>query len=129
MTRVFHLGDILSVTTGKLLSPRLMDGLYDIENHMTGESLYTHQLGRAMTACRASLIGQHPQLADVDASSVTRDNWCDWLEAQIAKFGKTLPVEPLKPGAYAAMDALDELSTMVPKDRIVVVAAGDGDPR
>ncbi|WP_445080300.1 DUF7736 domain-containing protein [Brevibacillus laterosporus] len=47
----FHISDILSVTTGKLLSTRRMDGVYDILNHMTGESLLTHQLPRAIRVC------------------------------------------------------------------------------
>lgn len=45
-TRNFHLGDILSVTTGCLLSPRRMEGVYDILNFMTADNLFTHQLGR-----------------------------------------------------------------------------------
>jgi hypothetical protein len=120
--RAFHLGDILSITTGKLVAPRGMDAVYDILNFMTGESLYTHQLPRAAEACKPALIGQHPQLADADASGVGDPTTAhDFLRVQIATFGEFLDVEPLLPNAYVAMDPLEELATMVPPHRITVV--------
>lgn len=48
----FHLGDVLSITTGHLLSPRHMEGVYEILNHMTGDQLFTHQLPRASRGMR-----------------------------------------------------------------------------
>jgi hypothetical protein len=38
-TRPFHLGDVLTITTGRLVSPRHMDGVYDVLNFMTGDNL------------------------------------------------------------------------------------------
>jgi hypothetical protein len=58
----FSLGDVLSITTGRLLSERHMDGVYDILNWMTGDNLYTHQLPRDGKACEPWLIEQYPQL-------------------------------------------------------------------
>jgi hypothetical protein len=121
MSRRFHLGDILSVTTGRLLSPDGISGVYRIENYMTGESLFTHQLGRAMQVCAPALLQQYPQLVSVDASSVTKDTWRTWLNEQIAQFGERLPVVPLPIGTYHAMDPLEELRTMVPDEKIIVV--------
>lgn len=62
-TKEFHLGDVLSITTGRLVSPRHMDGVYEILNFMTGEDLFTHQLPRASDECKPFLIEQFPQLA------------------------------------------------------------------
>lgn len=45
-SRRFHVGDILSITTGRLTSPRGMDGIYDILGYMTDDSPFTTQLGR-----------------------------------------------------------------------------------
>jgi hypothetical protein len=42
-TREFHLGDVLSITTGVLVSPRRMEGVSDILEFMTGSDLFTHQ--------------------------------------------------------------------------------------
>lgn len=93
--RAFHIGDILSITTGKLLSPDHMGGIYDILNFMTGESCYTHQLGAASDECKPELLRQHPQLAEIDASKVTAENWRQWLDEVQEKYGEHLPVKPL----------------------------------
>lgn len=34
--RQFHISDILTITSGRLVSSRHMDGIYDILNYMTG---------------------------------------------------------------------------------------------
>ncbi|MBU0599131.1 hypothetical protein KKF61_09190 [Patescibacteria group bacterium] len=58
----FHIGDLLSVTTGRLLSSEGVDGLYKILNFMTGGSVWTHQLGEATALCKPYLLEQHPSL-------------------------------------------------------------------
>jgi len=58
----FHLGDVLSVTTGRLLSPKGIGGVYEILNFMTNDNLYTHQLPRAAEECKPFLFSQFPQL-------------------------------------------------------------------
>jgi hypothetical protein len=45
--RTFDLGDVLSITTGRLVSQRGMDGIYDVLNFMTGDDLMTHQLPKS----------------------------------------------------------------------------------
>lgn len=61
--REFHVGDVLSITTGRLVSLRHMDGVYDILDFMTGDNLFTHQLPRAGDECKSYLLEQFPQLA------------------------------------------------------------------
>lgn len=95
MTRTFDLGDILTITTERLVSERYMTGVYDILNWMSGEKLLTHQLPRMVRKAKLSLLFQHPQLAEVDPSSIDHDNWQQWLHEQKAKLGATLPVMPL----------------------------------
>lgn len=119
--RAFHIGDILSITGDKLVSPRLIEGVYDILTFMTGDTLFTHQLPRAMRECRPYLLQQHPQLATVDESSVTSENWRTWLDEQIVKLGETLLVEPLPPDAHEFIDPLSELAEKVHPDNIIVV--------
>jgi len=101
MSRDFDLGDILSITTGALVSPRHIDGVYDILDYMTGDQLFTHQLPRAATTCQGPLLAQHPQLADVQLCEFTGSNedrkrQVDaWLQAQKVIYGEALPVSPL----------------------------------
>ena len=60
----FHILDVLSITSGKLLSLEKMDGLYKILNFLTGEDLYTHQLIRASKTCKPYLLKTYPVLVD-----------------------------------------------------------------
>lgn len=120
--RWFDLGDILSVTGEKLVSPRLVAGVYDILNYMTGESLYTHQLPRVCKEARPVLLFQHPQLAEVDDSSVNGDNWQQWLHEQKQRFGDTLPVKPMNANEHERIDPLSELAEKVHPNKIVVVS-------
>ena len=124
-TRLFHLGDVISAAFGVLVSPRLMDGVYDTLNYLTGDSLYTHQLPRAVRTVQPFVLEQHPQLAPlVDAvKDVTPENWRAWLAAQVRLYGESLPLEPIPREAWTHVDALDELATMMPRERIVVINA------
>lgn len=63
-TKDFHLGDVLSITTGVLVSFRSMEGIYDILNFMTGDDLFTHQLPRATDECKPHLLEQFPELKE-----------------------------------------------------------------
>lgn len=123
-SKLFHLGDILSITTDKLVSPRLMGGVYDILNFMTGESLFTHQLPRASRWCAPELLKQHPQLAAVngDACPQTPDGTQAWLAEQVATYGEQLLVHPA-PHAYEARNPIDELTDMIGSDRVIVAKA------
>lgn len=122
--RQFHLGDILSVTTGRLVSPRHMDGVYDILNHMTGESLFTHQLPRVSEEAAPVLLRQHPQLAEVTGDGVTADNWRGWLADLVARFGETLPVQPMTADEHEYREPLSKLAEKMHPDRIVVCVHG-----
>ncbi len=123
--RDFHIGDILSITTGHLVSPRYMEGIYDILNFMTGDNLFTHQLIRATEECRPNLLQQHPQLVEVDAGGVNAENWQQWLGQQAIKYGIELPVEPLPLKNRTIKDPFKELEEMVGPDRIINVNLED----
>ena len=123
--RDFHIGDILSITTGHLVSPRHMDGIYDILNYMTGDDLFTHQLPRAMEQCKPHLLQQHPQLEEVDTTSVSEKNWERWLGQQAVKYGQELPVKPLSLRSRVIKDPLTELEEMVGSDRIITINIED----
>ncbi len=121
MTKQFHIGDILSITTGRLISPRLIEGIYDILNYMTGDTLFTHQLPRASRFCAPYLIRQFPQLKDADAEGITKDNWKEKLNGFVKQYGEFLDVETLPKGTYGHIEPISELETMVGKDKIIVV--------
>jgi hypothetical protein len=129
-TRTFHLGDILSVTTGRLVSPRHMEGVHDILDWMTGDSLMTHQLPRAMDECQGPLLAQHQDLAAVEVPDDFGDSEeavRSWLAEQVTAYGETREVAPLAGGEHARIDPIAELRTMIrPDAEIIGVVVPDG---
>ena len=132
-TRTFHLGDVLSITTERLVSPRHIDGVYDILGFMTGESLFTHQLPRAARECQGPLLAQHPDLAAIvppetfgDGSKDGAENAVNlWLAEQVAVYGETREVAPLDAADHTRIDPITELRQMRPDAEIVTAVVPD----
>lgn len=124
-TRDFDISDVLSVTTGILVSTRLIEGVYDILNFMSGESLFTHQLPRVSREAAPVILQQHPQLAEVSAEGIGADNWELWLAEQRAKFGDTFTLTPMTIADHERIDPVSELAEMVHPDKIVTVVTPD----
>lgn len=120
-SRSFHLGDVLSITTGILLSPRRIEGIYDILNFMTGDSLYTHQLPRVSKEARPFLIEQHPWLADIDSTGCDAETYEAMMAGWIAKHGETVSVQPMPKDAHERIDPLSELAESIHPEKIIVV--------
>ena len=119
--REFSLGDVLCVSTGRLVSRRGMDAVYDVLNFLTRDNLFTHQLPRALRECQPWVIRQHPQLAAVDASAVNAENLETWLLEQEARFGSTLQLEPIPRDDHTVRDPLAEIAEMVGDKPIIVL--------
>jgi hypothetical protein len=126
-TRLFHLGDILTITTGRLVSPRHMDGVYDILNFMTGDNLFTHQLPRACDECAGPLLAQHPDLAAVDVPENFggKEDADAWLTRQVARFGEMRTVTPLHEDDHTRIGPLMELSRIAPQAEVIAVILPD----
>ena len=121
--REFDLGDILSITDGALVSPRHIDGVYDILNFMTSDNLMTHQLPRAMRECQGPLLKQRPELVGVglpDDVEKTQEAIMEWLDGLKAVYGETLPVWPLEDG-HEVRDPLEELADMMGNKPVIGV--------
>lgn len=126
-TRVFDLGDILSVTTGRMLCT--VDNIYAILNWMTGDNLFTHQLPRAAEECKGPLLAQHPDLASVMVpDDLSGEDACRaWLATQTARFAKTRMVAPLAADQHARIHPIAEFRMMNPDAQIVAAEVPDGD--
>jgi hypothetical protein len=114
MGKQFHLSDIISCTTGHLISTRHIDGVYDLLGYMTGISLTTHEIPRANRACALELLIQHPRLREVTPpKGLTSDQqWLGWRDELVAQYGEYLDVEPLPAGVYEVQDPIAELIRM-----------------
>lgn len=118
--RDFDLGDVLSVTTGRLVSPRHIDGVYDILGFLTGERLMTHQLPRACDECKPEVLRQHPDLADLDVPEGldSEEKVLAWLDNAKLDYGFTRELTPLL--GHVGQDPIEELADMVGPERIFV---------
>jgi|GEM_PF-6680456 len=108
-SRKFDLSDILSVTTGVLVSNRGMGGLRDILDFMTGQDLDELQIGSAIKLCKSAILAKYPLLGEVSVPqfgkrNVRKDSLASFLNARegaawIAKqkelFGSELTIEAL----------------------------------
>mgnify|MGYP001172845513 FL=1 len=106
MSKNFHIGDILSITTGKLVSPNHMDGIYEILDYMTGDKLFTHQLPRASEECKPFLLKQMPWLIEISAEEVNRENWETWLAEIVQKYGEFHKVEEIPSDYHSYINPL-----------------------
>lgn len=120
--RDFHIGDIVSLGAGVLVSPRGMEGIYEIAAFMAGEPVWTHQLPRVGREATPALLAQHPALAETfaEAEQVNGDNWQDWLAKWAARHGEMLLIEPMNRDQHESIDPVSELAEKVHPDRIIV---------
>lgn len=132
-TKEFHLSDILSVTTGLMLSTRHMDGLYDILSFMTEDSVFTTQIPRAGDACKPVILKKYPKLGDISfdkdrqKAGLSDKAWKnagneerkvfinDWLNKQIKIHGEFLLIETLPPFSYEYKDPITETLELMNK--------------
>jgi hypothetical protein len=130
-TRTFHLGDILTITTGRLVSPTHMQGVHEILDFLTGDTLFTHQLPRACDEAQPELLRQHPDLVDIAVPGEFDgvEHVGRWLAEQVARFGETREVSPLRPGDHTVIDPIAELRMMRPDVPIIVVQTDQGGAR
>jgi hypothetical protein len=119
--RAFHIGDVLSAYSGFLVSNRHMAGVYETLNFLTGDNLYTHALPRAMEECHGWLERLHPQLKEIDCSGLNPETLPAWLAGIVAKYGETLELQPLPPEGHEFRHPVEELESMVGKDRVIKV--------
>ncbi len=140
--KLFHISDVLSATTGRVVSREGMGGIYTIYNFLTGVSLYTHQLPRAFHECQPWLRTQFPQLMEdspemvplleklaADCAAANRSKpaieiACAGFIAQVRetfKLPAMLPVYEMGADMHTHIDPVEEAEAMVGKDRVIVV--------
>jgi len=119
--RDFPLSDILSVTTGRLLSRDGIDGVYRILSHLTGDQIMIEpQIPRALDACQPQVLAQHPQLLGVTPrTNAEIEHIGTWLDEQEARFGASLPVAPID--GWERRNPIVELAERLGPERVIPV--------
>lgn len=125
-TKDFHIGTVLTITSGKLISPDHIGGVYEICDWMTGESNMTHQLPRVSREIEGNLREQHPDLTAVDVPAGL-DSWEKvdaFLSTLYPTFGERVAVAPLRPEDHTYIDPIAELKMIKPDAEIITVDLG-----
>lgn len=131
-TQTFSLATVLSITTGRLLCP--IEDVYAILNHMTRDSLYTHQLPRAMRECAPWLLRWVPDLATVDTTPLDMliadqgpqagcQHYVQGL--QHAGMPETYDVSQIPADDHTYCDPVGELESLMGKNRVFILGVGD----
>ena len=129
MAKQIPLGDVLSVTTGKLVSRDHIGGVYNVCDHMTGAANMTHQLGRVSKEITPEIYRQHPWLAgvecppwnftDADDAEARKAQIFGWLDIMERQHGAMVSLEPMP--TYDAPNPIEELCDMVGSEKVYVV--------
>ena len=136
-TKTFTIDDILTVTTGRLISRRHIDSVYDLCGFMLHEQLFTHQLSRACKECLPELARQLPHIAANSTLDGIVNDACDAIpegdreagnaaiaalvEKLIERCGEFHEVHDMPANEDGPRDPIQELADMVGSDKVVVV--------
>jgi hypothetical protein len=124
-TKEFHLGDILSITSGKLVSPRHIDGVMDILGFMTNDEVYIHQVGRISEECKPYLLEAMPWLNEISVGDVNQHNYKQWVAGLTATYGTMHKVRRIHPEDHEVKDSLEELQEFKPGSNIIQIDSTD----
>ena len=97
MYKAFHISDVLSVTTGVLLTDRHMEGVQEVFDHMVGFNTFTHELPTLFDPVAAEIFRQYHEM-----EWVVVPEWVD-REVEIpafiaeceARFGRMISLEQM----------------------------------
>lgn len=144
-TKTFPLRVLLTVTTWRLLTkskgPRDngIGDLHELLDWMTGDSAFTHQLGRFAGECGPWLLRWFPELAAVDLGRLDAllaehggesgvEAWVSELEAD-PRLKAEYVVPRIPADDHERKNPLDELVQMRGSGGGIVVVKTDGGPR
>ncbi|PFG17240.1 hypothetical protein ATK74_1803 [Propionicimonas paludicola] len=120
-TKTFHVGDILSITTGKLVSPDHIGGVYNILGWLVNEDLMTHQLPRVSRECEGFLREQFPDLPTEAPEFDGKESVFAWLDQVVAEHGETREVPRMPQIDHTHIDPLQELHLLKPDAEIIPI--------
>jgi len=112
-SRRFHIGDILSITTSRFVSPRGLKGIFDILEYMTDDNPYDTQLGRFAEECKPYLERELGEAIKLEVPDTVKDKLSlyKWLRAVTEDMGGDpfLKVGKVNEEDHARIDNITEL--------------------
>lgn len=136
MIKEFPTLAVLTAASGRLLTQPISEEdngigqLYAVLGWMTGDTVFTHQLGRFIEECRPWIHQWHPVIAELDVEISRR---CELGEAEmkalqqdmLLKFGKTIQLRKIPRYAHSRRNPIDELVEMRGSPEGVTVLVAD----
>lgn len=120
--RTFHIGEIITVAAGTFVSPTGMDGIYQLVDHVTGETHMTHQLPRASRELQPVLREWFPWLNTIQIPPISNEREGRAFLADVAVVhGEYHEVPTLPAGVYVAREPLAEFRAMNPTAQITPI--------
>lgn len=114
MEREFAIGDVLSVTTGKLVSPRHMEGVYDVLSFMLDRPVYTHEIPTVIPVCAQALIEERPDLAEEDPQVTTKEELQHYIAEVTERLGSVISIRPLPEDIRSRYSGMSPSSSVGP---------------
>ncbi|MFC7344575.1 hypothetical protein [Saccharopolyspora griseoalba] len=110
----FHVADLVSITSGRVVSPRHIQAFYDVVDFVSGQKHWTHQLGRAAEeVVKPELLRQLPWLANIEPPALKSEKDVnEWAESVAKQYGEMHAVVQMSTGAYVNRDPVAELIEM-----------------
>ena len=122
-TKQFHIGDIISVVDGHLVSLDHVGGLYNLLGWMVDEDLMTHQLSRVAEECEPELRRLFPDLVALKVPEVHSLADCKAWFARLAEQGVQIErgVPRLPRRDHARIAPVLEAQYLVGADKVLPV--------
>lgn len=120
----FHIGDILSITTGKILSPDGYSGMKEFLTFMTQyDDVYDSQVAKLCDICHPVLICAFPwsDIKTPDFEGKDKEVVMQWVNAQADLHGTYHEVEPLD-FKVPFVDPVEELIRIRGSEEGIVIA-------
>ena len=94
---------------------------------MAGEDVFTHQTPRVSKETGVAMLKRYPELstAYAEADQITQDNWSEWRDRWIERYGQTLIASPLTADEHESIDALSEAAEFFHPDKLITITKGE----
>src|SRR5690348_146406 len=94
--RMFHIGDVLSVTTGYVVACRGLPAIHQLQDYMAARPLSTEDRIQYAGAIRQQLLDQFPEFTGFSDDDIPPSELLGvWLERRAREFGEYVYVHRL----------------------------------
>jgi hypothetical protein len=91
-TEKFHVGDVLSIILGRVVSPCGVSGVLEILKFMSGKPVSAHEVRQICSECKPQLLEQFPQLDAPEISVAARGELMLMLATPVGRLNRELLV-------------------------------------